>query len=312
MTNQSQTDLVLGTALWGWTVPESTCFQLLDDYYEEGFREVDIATNYPINKRPSDFRKSEQILLQWIKSNGITDLRIIAKVGSINNLGGPENNLTKSFLLICLDEYRYLFEKNLATFMIHWDNRKDSAIVNDSAEVLTSVSAFGLTPGLSGIRHPEVYARISERCDLKPWIQFKHNLLYSDFDRYAPLHPYGRFIAYGINAGGIKLNPKHYSTKSSLAVRGGDTAGHHPLAGKLEEAIRDWNRKKGQQLLSNFNHCGMTFAFYHPGIARILIGPSKAQQLKESIRFFEHLKEGLISDFYSQLVKIHENYVATQ
>ena len=66
-------DLILGTALWGWTVPESTCYKLLDRFYEAGFRQIDTATNYPINKDPACFRLSESILINWISTNKVND-----------------------------------------------------------------------------------------------------------------------------------------------------------------------------------------------------------------------------------------------
>jgi aryl-alcohol dehydrogenase-like predicted oxidoreductase len=46
--------LLLGTAMWGWTVSRPTCFDLLDTFYAAGFRQVDAAVNYPINKNPDD------------------------------------------------------------------------------------------------------------------------------------------------------------------------------------------------------------------------------------------------------------------
>ncbi|MEN0006767.1 MAG: aldo/keto reductase, partial [Bacteroidota bacterium] len=199
--------LILGTAMWGWTTSPQQCFALLDYFYEAGFREIDAATNYPINKNPADFRKSEQILLEWIKANGINDLKVMIKVGSVNNLRTPEHNLQKSFLLVMLDEYRYLFGDNLDTFMIHWDNREDEQAIHASYEALQQAQQLGFRVGLSGIKHPAIHAKVNEQFQLDVRIQFKHNLLYSDYQRYAPFHGKQRFITYGINAGGLKLSP---------------------------------------------------------------------------------------------------------
>jgi len=41
---------LLGTAMWGWTVSRPVCFDLLDTFYAAGFRQIDAAVNYPINK----------------------------------------------------------------------------------------------------------------------------------------------------------------------------------------------------------------------------------------------------------------------
>ena len=59
-------EIMLGTALWGWTTPPTVCYQLLDHFYESGYRQVDAATNYPINKNPSDFRRGEKILAELL------------------------------------------------------------------------------------------------------------------------------------------------------------------------------------------------------------------------------------------------------
>lgn len=64
---------------------------------------VDAAVNYPINKNPDDFRAAEHILLDWVRTHGIRDLKITMKLGSLNNLRSPEHNLSKSFLLLNLD-----------------------------------------------------------------------------------------------------------------------------------------------------------------------------------------------------------------
>ena len=63
-------ELVLGTAMWGWTVDKVTAFQLLDAWYAAGQRKVDTATNYPIDRVPEHFRLAEQILAEWIRANG--------------------------------------------------------------------------------------------------------------------------------------------------------------------------------------------------------------------------------------------------
>ncbi|MEZ4983547.1 MAG: aldo/keto reductase [Saprospiraceae bacterium] len=111
--------LVLGTALWGWTVDEPTCHRLLSHFYRQGGRMVDTATNYPINKQPADFRRAENILARWCQREEVTDLQVIVKVGSVDNLFTPDNNLSPAFLLMALDYYRNLFGSNLHTFMIH-------------------------------------------------------------------------------------------------------------------------------------------------------------------------------------------------
>lgn len=296
--------LLLGAAMWGWTIPRAACFGLLDYFYGQGFREVDGATNYPINKKIEDFRKAENILLEWIRANQVQDLKVCMKVGSINNLRTPEINLSKSFLLMLLDEYRNLFGPNLDTFMIHWDNRPEEGPARESLEALQIAREMGLRVGLSGIRHPEVYARLNESFGIKFRIQAKHNILQSDYARYRPFHGRAAFITYGINAGGMKLDQKEYHAGSTLKARGGNTEAEHPLAGPLRAILRQASQKEGRPQAVNFNHCGMAFSFYSPDVEGILLGASSLEQLKDSIGFYRALTTYDYRDLYKNLRSI--------
>ncbi len=86
--------LLLGTATWGWTVSPKEAYRLLDAWLGKGYRHIDTATNYPINKNPGDFRASEKILLEYVRAQGLTDLDITMKVGSLNNM----INIAPSFI----------------------------------------------------------------------------------------------------------------------------------------------------------------------------------------------------------------------
>ncbi len=272
--------LLLGTALWGWTIDKNTAFALLDEFYAAGYREIDAAVNYPINKNPADFRASERILLEWIAAHHIHDLKVVMKIGSLDNLYSPDTNLTKSFLLLNLDDYRFRLGSNLDTFMIHWDNRADAASIENTLEALAEARRAGLRIGLSGIRHPQVYALLNE----KPAFQFdfrieiKHNVLHSDYARYAAFHGHRRFLAYGIHAGGLKLNPETYRDNSSLKVRGGQTHVLPPVA----EKIRQWIQE--DPAAPDFHHLAMLYAAYSPDVEGIIIGPSSVEQLRQSLQ----------------------------
>ncbi|MCO6492680.1 MAG: aldo/keto reductase [Phaeodactylibacter sp.] len=298
--------LLLGTAMWGWTVPRATCFDLLDRFYRAGFREVDGATNYPINKKPEDFRKAENILLEWIKAHEVQDLKVMMKVGSVNNLRTPENNLAKSFLLMLLDEYRSEFGPNLDTFMIHWDNRQEEKGIRESLEALAIAREQGLRTGLSGIKHPGIYARLNQEFSLDFRIQAKHNILQSDYSRYQAFHGRAGFIAYGINAGGVKLDPGQYRADSSLRARGGNVAEEHPLTEKLQAILKEANQRGGRPPVSSFNHCGLAFACHSPDMEGILLGVSRPEQLEDSMSFFEALRTYGYQDLYDSLKKLTE------
>lgn len=296
--------LLLGSALWGWTVPRETAFQLLDDFYGHGFRQVDTATNYPINKNPADFRRAEQIILEWIQTHGIQDLEVMMKVGSLNNMFTPENNLTKSFLLMNLDDYQAKFGPNLHTFMIHWDNREAANLVDQSLQALDYARQQGLAVGLSGIRHPEIYHQLNQQYQFDFSIQIKHNLLHSDYQRYTPFHGKRRFITYGINAGGLKFSTTTYHEQSSLKVRGGNTAETPPLVQQLEKLLPEINQSAERPAIQSFNHIGLCYSFHCPDIHGILLGCSRPEQLADSIAFHRHLVDFDYRDVYLRLLEL--------
>ncbi|MCI5083049.1 MAG: aldo/keto reductase [Saprospiraceae bacterium] len=297
----NQPQLILGTAMWGWTCPKEQCFELLDTFYQEGFREVDAATNYPLNGNTDQFRLSENILKEWIDTHGVRDLKVMIKVGSLTNVRTPENNLTKSFLLMMLDEYRFLFGESLDTYMIHWDNRDNKTEIQESLEAMQIAAEHGLRIGLSGIKHPKIYQALNQDFGFDFRIQIKHNLLQSAYAHYAPFHGQTRFITYGINAGGIKLDISEYHEQSSLKARGGNVEAEAPIVAKLRPIIAQANKRTDRPQITNFNHCGMTYAFHSPDISGILLGTSRTTQLQQSITFYRLLKQGMYFDFYDQL-----------
>lgn len=301
--------LLLGTATWGWTVPPNEAYRLLDAWLGKGYRHIDAATNYPINKNPADFRASEKILLDYVRAQGLTDLEITMKVGSLNNMRTPEINLAPSFLYMMAEEYQRLFGPNLQTVMLHWDNRDDASAVGESLEALHRIEQeLGLQPGLSGIRHPEVYAQMNEAIRLAFHIQFKHNVLQSDLTRYAPLihgasaAPH-QFFAYGINAGGLKLAGE-YPAGSTFLARGGDPEKAAAVLATLRRQLPEWNLAAVRPPIRTLNQIGLIHAGLHPGINGILLGVSSVSQLEESLDFWRNLETFDYSDVYSALQKM--------
>lgn len=296
--------LVLGTAMWGWTTPAATAFALLDEWYDRGLREVDTATNYPIDKDPGHFRLAEQILQEWIRVHGISDLQVMQKIGSVNNLRSPEHILTRSFVLMMLAEYQWLFGSNLTTLMVHWDNRDDATAIGETLEAFDVARQAGLQVGISGIQHPEIYAEQNKAFGFDFRIQLKHNVLQSDYRRYTPFHGCHRFIAYGINAGGLKLDPADYVPESSLAARKGGLSMQPTLVEDLRRILAKAGDVSGRPPLSNMNEVGMIYAFYQPDMQGILLGTSSPRQLKESLAFYETLKTHEFQDVFSELKKL--------
>lgn len=303
-----QPTLTLGTAMWGWTMPKTTCFEILDFYYERGFRKIDTATNYPINKQPEDFRRSENILLEWIKTHGVQDLETIVKVGSVNNLRSPEHNLSKSFILMNLDDYRHKYDSNFNMLMIHWDNRDNKEAIQETLEALDEARKLGLEIGLSGIQHPDIYKELNKTFQFDFHIQFKHNILQSDYNKYKVFHGNGRFMTYGMNAGGIKLESKDYTESSSLKARGGNIEQEHPITSRLQQILTKANENATRPALNTMNQIGLLYAYYSPDVESLLIGPSKLSQLKDSLEFYMQLQSYDFTDIYKKLDRLTSNF----
>ncbi|NRB51687.1 MAG: aldo/keto reductase [Saprospiraceae bacterium] len=300
-------DLILGTALWAWTVSKEQAFQLLDKFYEAGYRWIDAATNYPINKNANDFRASEGILCEWIKANGVQDLKVLMKIGSINNLYTPENNLTPSFIQIIYNEYLHLFGEQLAEVMVHWDNRAEADAIRASLLALDRIRQEGVKIGLSGIKHPAIYHELNSSFGFDWDIQLKHNLVYSDYDRYSAFHGQARFLAYGINAGGLKFPSATYRKDSSTAVRNVPTEKYQDLVHEVATILTDYNAHSSLEALTRFNECSMVYTYYSPDIKGILVGPSKTAQLQSTLTFFEQLQAGQHEELYNRLAALSSN-----
>lgn len=300
--NKKDTTLILGTALWGWSISRVECFKLLDKFYLEGFREIDTATNYPINKKDHFFRFAEDLLGEWIKTNKVEDLKIIEKVGSIDNSGAPENNLTYSFLLMSYDYYLEKFGSNLANIMIHWDNRGSELEIGQTIEALSIIAENNLGVGLSGIKYPEIYLRLSEKYRLQYTIEFKHNIFNSSYEHYKSFHGKNRFLVYGINAGGINFLNK-YNKSSSVKLRNVDTEKFQSYVQRLSSLINS-SELSGPFDIGSFNNLSLVYAYNSPEVSGIIIGPSKLEQLSDSINFYYKLIKTDSTIIYSKIREI--------
>lgn len=279
-------ELILGTAQWAWTIDRVKAFAILDLFYESGLRQIDCATNYPINREMADFRQAENILAEWTKINGVNDLQVIMKIGSINNLRTPDCNLSPSFLLMNMEYYRNLFGNNLRLVMVHWDNRDDVEAIANTIDSLVDIHRQGYDIGLSGIKYSKLYLPILKKLT-SVTIQIKHNILQSDYERYVDFHQKATFIAYGVNAGGLKLDPAEYAAQSVYLTRGGNIAAQAENITRIKDILAQANKNTERPQLTSFFQAGMLHALLHRDISKVLIGPSSVEQLLGSIEFWK-------------------------
>ena len=302
MKDLDQLGILLGTANWGWTTDKQQAFALLEAFMKTGLREVDGATNYPINKVAEDFRASEQILLEFIKTHGLSDLAITMKVGSLDNLRSPDHNLSPSFLEMMTEEYLRLFGDNLQTIMIHWDNREDEGQIRESlSSLLEAANKHGLRVGFSGLANPDAYHRVLKDAEGAFDIQFKHNILKSDLEKYRLFNPEQfRFCAYGINAGGIKLDG-NYAGNSSFLARGGEPKKVKAMLETIQKELPDWNLASVRPPIKKMNQLGLIYALYTAQVRALLLGVSTIPQLNQSLEFIKDLTVFEYEDVYKKL-----------
>ncbi|MEQ1745750.1 MAG: aldo/keto reductase [Saprospiraceae bacterium] len=299
-----QKKLQLGTAQWGWTVSPDEAFRLLDAWLAAGHRSVDAATNYPINKNPEDFRAAERILLEYVRAHGLRDLDITMKIGTTDNMRTPDTNLAPSFVLMMAAEYARLFGENLRVLMLHWDNRDDPSAIRGTMEAFANVrSELGLRPGISGVNHPEAYREATQGLDLEFDIQLKHNVLISHLLRYAVFsEPGHRRFAYGINAGGLKLEGA-YPAVSTFFARGGDPDNAAAVLEKIRTSQPRWNTAHVRPPVRTMNHVGLIYAGQNAQLDGLVLGCSNVAQLNETLDFWRNVEAFDYADVVADLSK---------
>ncbi len=255
---------------------------------------VDGATNYPINQNIRDFKAAESILAEFVRTHGLTrrgDLDITMKIGSLTNLRSPDNDLSKDNIRREAERYHQLFEGALGCLMLHWDNRSEHSEIQASIDgLLSETTAMGIRPGLSGIAHPQVYAEVLPG-DISFDIQLKYNVFQSDFPRYTSLQAAGKhcFYAYGLNAGGIKLEEK-YAADSTFLLRGGDPAKVAATIDKIRAKLPELNLAFVRPPLKTMNQLGLVFAGTDARLAGLVLGVSTPEQLAETLDFWRNVE----------------------
>lgn len=281
--------LVLGTALWGWKVERATAHRILDRYVTSGGRIVDTAANYPITKRPEDFGVAAGWIADWIAANRSPPLAVLVKVGATDNSGGTTSDLTASFIARSERHFRGLYGSALGGMAVHWDNRGNG--VADAQAIAETVHAFerlhtsGLSIGLSGIRHPELYLEAAPALSAEWWIQVKENAMTDEARRrYSKVFPSARYLAYGINMGGFKREPAN--SHSSVSLRG--LARPQVLMERMLAFLESDHGLRPPP--RTINDLALAMSFLNPALCGIIIGPSDVDQLVATMRFWERLQ----------------------
>ncbi len=295
--------IILGTALWGWGVTRFEAFALLDEFFENGGVIVDTATNYPINKCPDDLGLAVRWLTEWTKLNSNDKYSLIVKIGSKNNMGGPEFDLSPKNIIDTTKKLQDAFEQSLSCISIHWDNRgdvqKDRIEIDQTVDAMLRVRESGLDIGLSGIKNPNIYYLSNPSISDDWYIQVKENFS-TNYSRllYQNYFPNAKFFAYGINMGGIKFDCNN--SASSINLRGIKV--NSSLLEKLSsilEASRDIDPR-----FNDINQLSLIFSYYNKFLSGVIIGPRNTAQLRESLNLWADLQgsinQSIWSNFFDQ------------
>lgn len=287
-TSRSKKKLILGTALWGWGITRPEAFKILERHFENDEIIVDTATNYPINKNPKDFGLAIRWLSEWTSAHPNEQFSLIAKIGSTNNMGGPESDLSHKNIIETTNRLRDSFGESLSCVSIHWDDRfgeapKKHAIVQ-TVEAMTIVRDSGLEIGLSGIKAPEHYYLSNPELANEWIIQVKENFLtHNARSEYEKYFPKARYFAYGINMGGVKLECS--SDNCSVSLRGIKVTSS--LVQKMQEIIDSNHGIEPRP--TNLNQLSLAFAHSNDSLSGVIIGPRNVLQLEETIQYWASL-----------------------
>ena len=272
--------LILGTALFSWKMTAAQCHALLDAFYAKGGRWIDTAANYPINGSPHDHGAAGRILGDWIKAHAITDLKIIEKIGSMDNKGSPLNDLSPPALMRGLELSHQKFGENLDTIMIHWDNRLlDAPEVTSTVAALLSIRQSGVKVGLSGIKYPQNYQLLWAHEPIL--VEAKFHVFTTKPEAWQALHAPVSFAVYGISAGGLRFDGE-YAENSSVALRNIEAAQFFPQLKMIRQELSDCGLA---ELIDTFYKFSLAYAFAHPDIAHVIVGPTSVQQWEEISQF---------------------------
>ncbi|MCR9135642.1 MAG: aldo/keto reductase [Alphaproteobacteria bacterium] len=292
--------VVLGTALWGWGVERSTAFEMLDEYAAAGGRLIDTATNYPINKNADSFKLAAMWLSEWMRANSGTGVKVFVKIGSTNNLGGTKALLTPSFIDLSAELWEGQFGDALGGLAIHWDNRSNRDDIAATLESFRGLLRQGLEIGFSGVQWPDIYA--SEGQDLLEswWIQVKDNpRTHTAREFYTKCFPDARYLAYGINMGGVKLDESP-GIDSSLTLR--QISEPREIVERIKGFINSSHTLRPAP--KSLNDFSLATCFFDPNLSGIIIGPRNTGQLKSSLEYWNNLAAQAAPEMAQQIASV--------
>lgn len=292
--------IVLGTALWGWGIDRSMAFEMLDEYAAAGGTLIDTATNYPINKDADSFKLAATWLSEWMTANTGAGVKAFVKIGSTNNLGDARALLTPSFIDLSAELWEGQFGDALGALAIHWDNRSNRDEIAATLESFRSLLRQGIDIGFSGVQRPDIYASEAEDLLENWWIQVKDNpQTHAARASYAKYFPDARYLAYGINMGGVKLD-ENPGNDSSLTLR--QISKPRDIVERIRGFIHSPHSiRPAPKSLNDFS---LAACYFNPGLSGIIIGPRNTEQLRSSLEYWNKLGSQAVPEMAQQIASV--------
>lgn len=293
--------LVLGTALWGWSIEENSAHQLLDTFVTKGGSTIDTASNYPINQRGEDFGLAIRWIENWVKSNPNTELSVIVKIGATDNSGTPEVDLAPSNITSTASDLRDRLGGALSCVSVHWDNRggeeHDLASIEQTLDAMTALHQSGLNVGLSGIKFPALYYKAKPEMADKWLIQVKENFITRKArEDYYHYFPNAKYLAYGVNLGGIKASPAEKNSSAELRK-----IVHSKALVETLTCFLDSNHTLVPRP-ATLNDLALAFTYANPALCGLIIGPRNTEQLLNTLAYWDALNSTFDAANHSALL----------
>jgi aryl-alcohol dehydrogenase-like predicted oxidoreductase len=210
--------LILGSARWGSKIDKVTVFRMLDKFIEYGGRKIDGATNYPINGIAKDFGLANKYLAEWLSLNSGVELNVFIKLGSVNNSGSPESDLSGRTFHENFEKLQEDFGSSLGGIGVHWDNRGVDRLeqINETLQQIQLFHDDGYRIGMSGVKEVKTYLQIAPKLQSVWEIQVKENVDdHTIRDRYMEFFPEASYVVYGINSINLESRTLNANNTSS-------------------------------------------------------------------------------------------------
>lgn len=298
--------ICLGTAMWGWSIERTAAFELLDFFYNQGGRFIDTATNYPINSHAESYSAAVKLIENWSKANGIHDLGVIYKLGSVTNNNDATCDLTADTIARNADNASHMLGANLYNLLIHWDNRDDAQAIHATlSELSAQCAAKSCRLGLSGIKHVNHYEDALQALQVKHIdVEAKSNFLINGEQHYSALYAKDTCVwGYGISGSGLKLDPNEYRKDSYVTLTRGVNYHQSMLPVRKLEQLQTLLKKYDD--VANLYQLSMLISESNNDLNGYIISPSRIAQLEETYKFLEVMQDTtLIHDMQKEVAAL--------